>query len=270
MSYTLKMSQGFWHVTHTAAGHSAESYGRFKYVQDATDAIEKVQDLENTFRATPQRVFDNQLAVYSALALTELAGFDDTTNGDDACSSVGLTVELGQENSGSVLDLRLWIDWADDQRRESDGPMFAVTISRDSCGIAEEFYVGDDIEDAVEVALNVALPELRRQQELKTFTVGLTFYSEGFNTNGYKVVEVVADKPSNAIWQAQATAANEHAKREGLTNWAHDREASTDTLADTLHFNSAMIVGHGPFHGQMVGTMENLRTIEIWTAGEQL
>ena len=270
MSYTIKMKQGFWHVTHTAAGHNEESYGLFKYVQDATDAIEKVQDLENTFRATPQSVFDNQLAVYSALSLTKPSGFEDTTNGNDACSSVGVTVECGKEQSGSVLELRLWIDWTDEERREGDGPMFAVTISRDSCGIAEEFYAGDDIEDAVEVALNVALPELRRQQELKTFTVGLTFYSDAHNNNGYRVVEVVAEKPSEAMWQAQAIAANEHAKREGLTNWAHDREASTDTLADTLHFNSAMTVGHGPFHGQMIGTIENLRTIEIWTAAEEV
>ena len=64
MSFTMKMKQGFWHVTHRAPRSGEDSYGRFKYVQDATDAIEKVQDLENTFCATPQRVFDNQLAVY--------------------------------------------------------------------------------------------------------------------------------------------------------------------------------------------------------------
>ena len=269
MSFTMKMNQGFWHVTHTAAGHDEASYGRFKYVQDATDAIEKVQDLENTFRATPQRVFDNQLAVYSALALTKVSGFEDTTNGNDACSSVGITVECGEEQSGSVLDLRLWIDWADPESRESDGPMFAVTISRDS-GIGEEFYVGDDIQKAVDAALHMALPELRRQQSLKTYTVGLTFYSESHNDNGYRVVDVTAEKPSDAVWQAQAIAAAEHAKREGATDWTQDRESETDNLVDTLHFNSAFTVPHGPFHGQMMGTMASLRTIEIWTAAEEV
>lgn len=264
MNFTMKMEQGFWHVTHRAPRCSDESYGRFKYVQDATDAIEKVQDLENTFRAAPQRVFDNQLAFYSALALTKSAGFEDTSYSNDACPSVGLTVECGQEQDGSVLELRLWVDHADELQRECEGAMFTVTLSRDSQHV-RTYYEGDDIHEATEAAILLGVPEIRRLESLRTYTVGLIFHSTAHNNLGHRVVEVIAGDEETAFWEAQATAAAEHAKRDGWEEWTHCHETDDDVLRDVLRFESAFLVPHGPFHGQMIGTADNLRTIKIWS-----
>lgn len=266
--FTLVRREGMWHVRHTARGHSCESYGLFKYYQDACDAIERVEDLENTFRSTPQSVFDNQLAFYSALALTKPAGFEDTSYGNDACPSVGLTVECGQEQGGSVLELRLWVDHADDQQRECGGAMFTVTISRDSQH-AHTFYVGDDIHEATEAAILLGVPEIRRLESLKTYTVGLTFYASASGNLEYSVKEVLASKLSDAIWKAQTSAAADYAKSEGWDDFTHDRETDNDELADELRFQSAFVVPHGPFHGQMIGTAEHSRTIEIWIKAEE-
>ena len=268
MSFTMKMNQGFWHVTHRAPRSGEDSYGRFKYLQDATDAIAKVEDLENQYRGTPQRVFDNQLAVYSALALTAPSGFEDTTYSNDACSSVGLTVELGPENNGSVLDLRLWIDYADPERRECGGSMFAVTISRDS-GDSEEFYVGDDIQDAVDVALHVALPALRRQQSLKTYSVAFKFEREHERGMEHYSVDVEANSERAAISAGMWKVAEEYARDEGAKKWSDCPSSPDDDLLEVLKFRFADVTPHGPFHGQTSSFDYGLTDIEIWTPAEE-
>jgi hypothetical protein len=258
-----------WHVRHTARGHSDQSYGLFNSFQDACDAIERVGDLEDDWRDEPSCVFDNQLAFYSALSLTKAAGFVDTSYGNDACPSVGLIIECGRELGGSVLELRLWVDNADDQQRECDGAMFTVTISRDSQHV-RTYYDGDDIHKATEAAILIGVPEIRRLESLKTYTVGLTFQStdpKNFcaSLSGHRVVEVVSRNEDDAVWEAQATAAAEHAKRNGWEEWTHCRETDDDVLRDELRFESAFLVPHGPFHGQMICATSNLRTIEIWS-----
>tara|TARA_A100001391_G_C5040488_1_gene270745 strand:- start:120 stop:917 length:798 start_codon:yes stop_codon:yes gene_type:complete len=265
----MKMSQGFWHVTHTAIGHIKVSYGRFKYLQDATDAIAKVEDLENQYRGTSQRIFDNQLAVYSALALTSASGFEDTTYSNDACSSVGITVECGPEQSGSVLDLRLWIDWADEERRECDGPMFAVTLSRDS-GDSQEFYIGDDIQKAVDAALHMALPELRRQQSLKTYSVAFKFEREHERGMEHYAVDVQADSERAAISAGMWKVAEEYARDEGAQKWSDCPSSPDDDLLEVLKFRFADVTPHGPFHGQTSSFDYGLTDIEIWTAAEEV
>jgi hypothetical protein len=92
--------------------------------------------------------YDNRTTFLELARSLESEGFDDVTYGNDVCPSIA----FGHYEEAHI-ELKVFVDYADPAKRESEGDIFTIVITSDHPDVREEFVAStDSIERAIDHA----------------------------------------------------------------------------------------------------------------------